>query len=446
MSPVSSFVSLLATFAPLMTPTTFENFRLLASGWVLSTRRRTVTELIQRAGAVDLKSFSTFHRFFNRAQWSIDDAGRLVLGFVLRLIPREAVVQLVVDDTLCKKRGLHVFGTGMHRDALASTRKLVTLSWGHNWVVVGVVVQFPFAPGISWCLPFAFRLYVTKNRPKSQRWVGPERPYRTRPELAVEILEMVAKWHPDRRFELVGDSAYGGGSVLTKLPANFDLTSRIVTDARLFAAAPTRRRGVVGRPRRKGKRLPSPSQLASSRKRWKRLALVLYGGRRRVLLVKESEGLWPKGDYRRIKVVVVRDPRGVNKDEAFYSTNTKSSESAILQSYARRWSIEVAFENAKTHFGFEDPQNRTARAVERTAPLGALLYSLVVVWFQAHGHKKCRFRNRPWYTSKSTASFEDMVDTLRLESLRGHFCVIPGSYRGRRNALNAACAALGLAS
>ena len=57
MSPVSSFVSLLATFAPLMTPSSFENFQVLASGWVLSTRRRTVTELIQRAGAVDLRNF-----------------------------------------------------------------------------------------------------------------------------------------------------------------------------------------------------------------------------------------------------------------------------------------------------------------------------------------------------------------------------------------------------
>ena len=164
------------------------------------------------------------------------------------------------------------------------------------------------------------------------------------------------------------------------------------------------------------------------------------------MLVKETYGLWPKGDYRRIKIIVVRDPRGVNKDEAFYSTNTDASASAILQSYAQRWCVEVAFENAKSHFGFEDPQNRTAKAVERTAPLGALLYSLVILWFNACGHKKCRFPNRPWYERKSTASFQDMVDTLRVESLRQHFRVIPGSYRGRRKVLDAACAALGLAS
>ena len=89
-------------------------------------------------------------------------------------------------------------------------------------------------------------------------------------------------------------------------------------------------------------------------------------------------------------------------------------------------------------YGYEDPQNRTAKAVERTAPLGALLYSLVILWFNACGHKRCRFPNRPWYERKSTASFQDMVDTLRVESLRQHFRVIPGSYRGRKKVLDAA--------
>jgi len=87
-------------FSPLMTPTSAENFRLLACGWVLSSRRRTVTELTQRAGAVGVKHFSTFHRFFSRSRWSIDEFGRIVLGLALRLTPEGEVVRLVVDDTL----------------------------------------------------------------------------------------------------------------------------------------------------------------------------------------------------------------------------------------------------------------------------------------------------------------------------------------------------------
>ena len=52
MSTVSSFSALLASFIPLRTAPTFENLKVIASGWVLSAGKRTVTAIIGRAGAV----------------------------------------------------------------------------------------------------------------------------------------------------------------------------------------------------------------------------------------------------------------------------------------------------------------------------------------------------------------------------------------------------------
>jgi len=49
--------------------------------------------------------------------------------------------------------------------------------------------------------------------------------YRTRPELAVEMLGVLCMSHEDRRFHAVGDSAYGGQSVLKHLPAHFCISS-----------------------------------------------------------------------------------------------------------------------------------------------------------------------------------------------------------------------------
>jgi len=66
------------------------------------------------------------------------------------------------------------------------------MRWRHNWVVVGVILQFPFAPAVYWCLPFALRLYLSTKRMKSQRCKCGKRVHRTRPELAVEILQAVA--------------------------------------------------------------------------------------------------------------------------------------------------------------------------------------------------------------------------------------------------------------
>ncbi|MFO0788704.1 MAG: hypothetical protein U0805_04550 [Pirellulales bacterium] len=60
--------------------------------------------------------------------------------------------------------------------------------------------------------------------------------YRTRPELAVEMLQVLAKAKKTLRFHVVADSLYGGKSVLRELPANCQLTSRLHLDARLYDA------------------------------------------------------------------------------------------------------------------------------------------------------------------------------------------------------------------
>jgi hypothetical protein len=61
----------------------------------------------------------------------------------------------------------------------------------------------------------------------------------------------------------------------------------------------------------------------------------------------------------------------------------------------------------------EDPANRLPKAVERTAPMALILYSLVVIWFHDTGHGSVRFRTRPWYRKRAEPSFADMLTTLR---------------------------------
>ena len=304
------------------------------------------------------------------------------------------------------------------------------LRWAGTLSVDTSTMRFPFAPGVVWCLPFAFRLYISRKRPKSQRWkyVGIE--HKTRPELAAEMLQKTAEWFPERVFHVLGDSAYGGKSILKPLPKGFHVTSRLPMDAALFAPppAPSGR----GRPRKRGARLQTPAQLAADRRKpWKNLRLVIYGKKRKVQ-VKEMVGLWESAGYRSIKVVVVRDPTGKVRDQAFFTTDTEVAAWDVLLRYSQRWSIEVAFENTKSHFGFEDPQNRIRKAVERTAPIAMVLYSLVIAWFAEHGYKKCRFPNRPWYTKKSTAAFTDILTTLRKESMREYFLSTPEWTTGSR--------------
>ncbi|MCP4003973.1 MAG: transposase, partial [bacterium] len=80
--------------------------------------------------------------------------------------------------------------------------------------------------------------------------------HRTRPELAMELIRMLAGWFPGRKLVLVGDSLHGGRSVLRKLPDNVDMISHAHPKGALYEKAQPKTAGQLGRPRKVGKRLP----------------------------------------------------------------------------------------------------------------------------------------------------------------------------------------------
>lgn len=119
-----------------------------------------------------------------------------------------------------------------------------------------------------------------------------------------------------------------------------------------------------------------------------------------------------------VQIVLVRDPTGKRRDEAFFCTDLTVGAAFILEAYARRWTLEVSFHDQKQCLGFEDPQNQTGQAVARTAPLAGLIYALVLLWYagQVEQGLASGWAVRPWYRSKSAPSFLDMLTALRQAS------------------------------
>lgn len=148
---------------------------------------------------------------------------------------------------------------------------------------------------------------------------------------------------------------------------------------------------------------------------------------------------------RPLKIVAVEALRGGRGREAFYSTCHTAKAEDVLTWYAWRWSVEVAFHESKQHLGFQEPQGWTRQAVERTAPVAMLLYSLIVLWFVREGHRHYRPDECPWYRTKTRASFLDMLTTLRRESVRNQFLALGLSGEGSRKALQTLENAISLA-
>lgn len=408
---VASFASLLQVLMPCFSAPSFASFSILMCGWVLNLRRHTVTQTVRAAVAVGVKHISSFHRFFSRGCWTTDVVGVALAHVVVATLVPVGTVRLLVDDTLGRHTGKRIAGASMHRDPLLSTGRRPFFHWGHVWVVVAIEVE---VFGKSWALPVLFRLHRSKKRCKAEK-----RPYRKTTEHARELIEMLAKEFPVRRFEVVGDAAYTNSTLIKKRPSNVTLIGRGRLDAALYAPAPARRRGQKGRPRVRGKRVASPAKRAQSKGApWKRIDVHVYGKTVtvRVLVI---DALWyVAAGGERMRLVVLRDFPGHERDDVFVSTDPTMTAAQIIEAYSRRWPLEVTFHDGKGKLGFEEPQNRTERAVERTAPMALVAYTLVVLWYVKTGHRtrSARLPTMPWYTEKNGVTFSDMLATLRRAS------------------------------
>jgi hypothetical protein len=244
--------------------------------------------------------------------------------------------------------------------------------------------------------------------------------------LAREGIAVVAQWAselaPDRTVSVIGDTAYANRTTLEGRPANVQVVGRLRLDAALFAPPPPRRPGQRGRPRKCGARLPTPAIMAATRTQhgtWHRLRLVLYG-KTVTPLVFRGTALWYSAlRAAPLRFVVVRDPTGRRRDEAFFCTDLTVSVAFLLTAYARRWGLEVTIEDCKQSLGFEEPQNQTEQAVRRTAPFAGLVYACVVLWAaqQVRGGLPLAWPIRPWYRHKATLSFAALLAALRQAGL-----------------------------
>jgi hypothetical protein len=365
MDVATSFLPIVQVLASVMTTPTAETFQTLVGGWLMAPRR-TILGMVRASGAE--RHHSAFHRFFSDARWSIDRAGLAVFDLITTSLKS---VFLTVDDTLLPRTGLKVFGTGMHRDALLSSRSHTVTRWGHCWIVVCVVFESRLVPGRMFSLPVMCRLYL--NKKAAGKW---RRKYRTKNQLMREMLSKL-ETHARKQMKtlhLLGDSAFTAPAVLNELPAGVHVTGRVGRNVRIHAPVVRKPAGSPGRPPRRGKRMPTPAEMLKQ-KHLKRLSIQLYHGSTYRMRVATARGMFYKAPDREVLVIAVEHLKGGRGTEVFYTTDIEADVETVLRRFSWRWTIEVTFHDSKGHLGIDEPQNRTTNPVRRTAAIGFLLYS-----------------------------------------------------------------------
>ena len=134
---------LIMSFSIAFTQPTFQRILPLLVGAILTVGRHTVTAVLRTVGPLAPGHFSSYHRVFSRAAWTLWPLGKVLTTTILRWLPVKDPVLVVVDDTTAQHRGKHMYGKGCHRDAVRSAHQHVVFRWGHRWVVLAISVKFP---------------------------------------------------------------------------------------------------------------------------------------------------------------------------------------------------------------------------------------------------------------------------------------------------------------
>lgn len=397
--------------APAFTKPGYINALLVFCGWVLTRGTHAVTQALVELGIQSRVHHERLHRFFSRGTWSTDEIGRLLFAKIVEHFGDGEALTLVIDDTLVSHRGPKIFGIASHIDAVRSSRLWKVFSLGHVWVVLAVCVRVPFS-NRTWALPILFRLY----RPKESCKRG-QPAFETKPQLAHQMLAIVANWVPGRILRVTADTAYANSTVVAGLPDNIVFIGAMRPDSALTALPLPKDQASTGRRRKRGERMPTPAQLAKApSQRWRRLDVHIYG-KDVTLEVKDFDAQWYRvTNDRHLRVVLVRVLRGDLPVRVFFCTDPTLTVETIITAYAARWGIEVCFRELKQHLGFGDSSARKQAAVERVTPFAGYLYTVLVLWFCSLPKRDRRRAavHRPWYRTKQGYSFEDILRAAQL--------------------------------
>jgi hypothetical protein len=411
--------------APALTRPTYHRLVLLALAAILTVGGRTVANLLRTLGALAPGHSSSYHRALSHRRWPPRRLARRYIAAVLARFAPRGPVELAGDDTVTEHPGAQVYGKGCHRDPVRSTHSFTAYRWGHKWVVLAVLVRFPFCRR-RWALPLMVALY----RPEEKGIDGvSKRAHKTPVDLLGQMLRILIRWSPDRTFVCCADGNYAAhelAEVAAANPRRLTFVSKFYATANLFEPPPPY--SGQGRPRVKGQELPKPAQVVHDTPKRPVLTVAWYGGERRRVEVVAGSGWWYQGGRPLIPVrwVFVRDRTGTHRDEYFFTTDVTMSPRAVIATYTGRWNIETTFQEARSYLGLETTRGRVRNTVLRAEPCLLALYTLVV-WLYAELPVRYRRARVVDWLGKSDVTFSDVITAVRrylwvegVFSLSGH--------------------------
>jgi hypothetical protein len=403
---------LLQAFRAAFTRPTYERFAILLLAAILTAGCRTVLNLLRTVQALAPGHPCSYHRVFSRRRCSLARLGRALATAILQRWVPTGTVAVAGDDTVAEHKGPKVYGKGCHRDPVRSTHSYTAYRWGHKWVVLAILVRFPFATR-PWALPVLAALYHSEewNRQHGRR-------HKTPAQLLQQLLAVLLHWFPQRRFRFTADGNYAShelASFTHRHRSRLAMVSKFYPGANLYAPAPVvTGKEPTGRPRGKGAKQPAPQDVVARTRRLQRRNVAWYGGGRRDIGVLSGQGHWYKSGQGLVPVqwVYVVDRSGTHRPEYFFSTDPELTVTEVVEHHTGRWNIETTFQEMRSYLKLETTRGWTEKAVLRTAPCLFGLYAVIALWY-AELPARCQKQQVLAYAGKHQVTFSGAITAVR---------------------------------
>lgn len=395
--------------------TTWAKAQTLLIGTILSTGKRTVTAALRVMGLQDDPKFAQYHHVLNRAAWKPLDLALVLLKLLVRTFyePDEPLV-FGIDETIERRWGHKIAARGIYRDPVRSSKSHFVKTSGLRWISLMLLTPIAWAERI-WALPV-----MTVLAPSERYYETRGRKPKTLTKRAMQMIKQLRRWLPDRQLVIVGDSSYAALDLLATCQALSEpvtFVTRLRMDAALYEPAPPY--AGMGRPRKKGARLPTPEvYLNDPDTQWTTVEVEWYDGQIRAMELASDTAIWFHYGKTPVPIrwVLVRDPQGKYETTCLLCTDQTVAPLQVVEWFVMRWQVEVTFEESRRHLGVETQRQWSDKAIARTTPLLLGLFSWITLVAHAFhsSDQPVVARQTIWY-AKSLPTFSDAVALVRFQ-------------------------------
>ncbi len=343
-----------------------------------------------------------------------------------------------MDDTLLRKRGKKIFGTGWMRDPLGPPFSS-NFVWGQRFIQVSLSLLEKGVFGPSRAIPVDFThcppvkkptkgadeqttaTFLQQHKKEKMSAVGLQRILSLREDLNADGFS-------NKKVVLSVDGSYTNETVIKKLPAGVELIGRIRKDAKLFSPAEVKI-NQRGRKPYFGRELPTPEQIRQSPEIPYQKIEAWAAGKKRVFEVKTLKNVrWRKSGERNLMLVIIRPVsyRLTKSSKLLYrnpayliSTSQHIDIQLLVQAYIRRWEIEVGFRDQKTLIGCGQAQVREKTAVEKVPQFISACYAMILLAAHKSNEKKSQqLPGTKWYKNakRKRITTGDLLNRVRMEN------------------------------